>query len=1096
MTRTRARALALALAAIVPAVARAEEGGRSVVIESARVFEYLKKADGRPPAEAASADSSGAETTAGDGGTVTATPAEAEIIRFIGDVMIAVKDGDSTSRIGADEIIYDKTRDILDARGHVVYQRTTGKSGGEIFEGDALLFDIKRQEGVFLGGWVKQDPGKKQSDPYIVHSDAAARDESGTMAFKSGVLTTCDDEDPHWSIRASRIWLLPGNEIALFNALLFVGPLPVFYIPFFYYPADEMIFHPVFGFRNREGYFVQTTTYIYGRKPLAAKKTGEENTFANFLQGDVLKEQRREGLFLRNLDEDAKAVPADYFKLMADAYSSLGALLGVEGALSWQEGIVRKLSVFAAIGTSQTLYPPTSGFFYSTYDAAGDEHRNSGWFFGNELPFRYRFKLDVSADRKPFNVSVSIPLISDPWFKYDYLDRKEDMNWFQLLTEQDTLAKEKNVSTETSYSWTISGSITPDVSALNPWVTKLSISTISGVLSFSSKTNSLMTGQEASYSPERSFFYPEVIKPEIKLSIAGTLLSSDSSTASAAKPGTDAPGSGLADPWKQGAIPIEGDESAADGETAAADKSVAAGGVSAADQSTASAAPEGIDRLFPKAGQGLVPVTMPPVLKYALTYSIDPQFLHQTRYMASDSTSPEEIAWDRYASLYYQFTGAIGLTASGSYDTDLVTFSSGLAVKVQHQAYTLISDDEYTESQQDTMRLNEYKSEELKLVSTDALSFVPFNRDELFKPTRLDWNLTANLFDTEFVGTVDDPRWRRRAIEWDREFVTAHATSATIGVAIGKQVQTFKVTSNLPPMLDSYQFTSAFNWPIGSLSTTTKLYEKEDAEKTWYWDPFAANLSWKLPYGFSMSQAYVYDIEEDMSSKLTFSASWLSLSANYAMSASVPYRLDPGSGWVLDGTEKEFMPSSAGLTFDNTAKPLKLRVWKNRVALDFALKSLVSFDLIRLTESYFVFNPSITLKIHEFLDISLSSESRNDVIARYCQDWMDLPAPLPGERNLWVDLVNSFSFHDTNLRKESGFKLKKINFSIIHYLHDWTLNLTYSMEPELNTEKRPYRYEFIPEVTFSVIWKPISDIKTKVKTEDGVFYLNPADESE
>jgi hypothetical protein len=49
-------------------------------------------------------------------------------------------------------------------------------------------------------------------------------------------------------------------------------------------------------------------------------------------------------------------------------------------------------------------------------------------------------------------------------------------------------------------------------------------------------------------------------------------------------------------------------------------------------------------------------------------------------------------------------------------------------------------------------------------------------------------------------------------------------------------------------MLDSYQFTSAFNWPIGSLSTTTKLYEKEDAEKTWYWDPFAANLSWKLPY--------------------------------------------------------------------------------------------------------------------------------------------------------------------------------------------------------------------------------------------------------
>jgi hypothetical protein len=114
---------------------------------------------------------------------------------------------------------------------------------------------------------------------------------------------------------------------------------------------------------------------------------------------------------------------------------------------------------------------------------------------------------------------------------------------------------------------------------------------------------------------------------------------------------------------------------------------------------------------------------------------------------------------------------------------------------------------------------------------------------------------------------------------------------------------------------------------------------------------------------------------------------------------------------VLDGTEKDvFMPSSAGLTFDNTAKPLKLRVWKNRVALDFALKSLVSFDLIRLTESYFCLQSFDNFEDTRFLDISLSSESRNDVIARYCQDWMDLPAPLPGERNLWVDLVNSFSF--------------------------------------------------------------------------------------
>ena len=48
-------------------------------------------------------------------------------------------------------------------------------------------------------------------------------------------------------------------------------------MPFFYYPKDEMIFNPVFGYKPREGYYVQTTTYLVGRKPLQNSSTKNKN---------------------------------------------------------------------------------------------------------------------------------------------------------------------------------------------------------------------------------------------------------------------------------------------------------------------------------------------------------------------------------------------------------------------------------------------------------------------------------------------------------------------------------------------------------------------------------------------------------------------------------------------------------------------------------------------------------------------------------------------------------------------------------------------------------------------------------------------------
>ncbi|MDE6351105.1 MAG: hypothetical protein K2K67_08905, partial [Treponemataceae bacterium] len=149
----------------------------------------------------------------------------------------------------------------------------------------------------------------------------------GTIAFKNGELTFCDDDDPHWRIKASRIWLLPGGEFAFFSAVLFVGHVPLLYFPAFYYPKDELIFNPAFGYRNREGYYINTTAYIIGRKPLDARSSVEANratgssssddsddkiNFFSLMKTNALKEQRREGIVMNNLDKDYTGDTTNY----------------------------------------------------------------------------------------------------------------------------------------------------------------------------------------------------------------------------------------------------------------------------------------------------------------------------------------------------------------------------------------------------------------------------------------------------------------------------------------------------------------------------------------------------------------------------------------------------------------------------------------------------------------------------------------------------------------------------------------------------------------------------------------------------------------
>ena len=94
-----------------------------------------------------------------------------------------------------------------------------------------------------------------------------------------------------------------------------------------------------------------------------------------------------------------------------------------------------------------------------------------------------------------------------------------------------------------------------------------------------------------------------------------------------------------------------------------------------------------------------------------------------------------------------------------------------------------------------------------------------------------------------------------------------------------------------------------------------------------------------------------------------------------------------------------------------------------------------------------------------------------------------------------MDLINGFRFDDEELRKSSGFKLKSLEITMMHDLHDWDFKCRFKVEPRLVTESgNKKHYDFSPYFSLSVVWRPMDSFKTKIEDKYGEFILNGSDD--
>jgi hypothetical protein len=259
---------------------------------------------------------------------------------------------------------------------------------------------------------------------------------------------------------------------------------------------------------------------------------------------------------------------------------------------------------------------------------------------------------------------------------------------------------------------------------------------------------------------------------------------------------------------------------------------------------------------------------------------------------------------------------------------------------------------------------------------------------------------------------------------------------------------------------------------------------------TFSWDPLSFALSITAPFGLTLSDSLTYDTTLEDVTGNTATLGWGPASASLVAARGYYYYPVIGSGWVAYSSEKSLVFSSFKAAFSRT--------WKSAASAPFtaslAVDASYTQSLLQFSNSVLALSLGLTLKVTDFIDVSLKSVSQNSSAWRYCP-WLFPAVELTGYsadsyfKNPLVDILDGFAFWDTSARTSSLFKLKSLSISVAHDLHDWNLTFSLTSTPTLDTSSVPYRYVLESEFSILLAWKDVPQIKASLsKDSDGYSF--------
>lgn len=1022
-----------------------------------------------------------------------------EIIVLTGNVSMTVEKGNTTLEIEAATVRYDRKTSMLFAQGDVVLT-SRGTGSRQDATAQSVLLNTDTLEGILDNSRIvrygENDTSIPSGSTLVASSKILGTGPAGTMAFKHATISFCDDDNPHWKIRATKAWMLPGGEFAFLNALLYVGPVPILYLPAFYYPKDELIFNPVIGIDARRGYFLQTTTYLWGRKSLSAYTTGTESDDDSFHFGrpSTLKEQVREGVILHNLDTDYTGETKDYLKLTGDYYSRLGGMLGLDGNFTPKpDSFIPSVSGFLDFAFSNTIfyYPDEDQFSRYGISLEGMKRfQDYSTFLGHRLPFRYGGDIKVSGNKR-VNYTLSLPIYSDPYFLVDYGSRNEYMNWIEFLTKSssDEISDEMKATDDdsrliSSFNWDAKVFYNfPELSQLDSYyLSSARIDLASSVLFKSWKRTDTEFMEQPltwkTYSPERNIFYPSLVTP-IKLSASaeGSIFKYPGAGTQADNTPEESDGAALGPEEEDGSKPERVEEEEAE-------------------------SPQTKGLFSPDDLPLLNDITLPALAEfkgweYSLDYSLKPQYVRQDSYSTS-MLFTDNIDFDRKKvfSSYYELDVPVEVKNTASYRSKFLAMTNTLTFDPHFQKHPDLAG--YTDERSKDSVLNaDYGAKKFDIDDGTIVSFRPFMYDSVLYDTGLDWTSTVKILRTKYAGDAKHPDWDYLTVDVtdDKSVVENTLTGYVAAKESEKTSQKFTASTSLWPRAGERDFMVDLTFPHVDFSFSTGVEriepdeDDEDAEVEFKNKPFKQSATVSFFKTLKLTESLNFNMEESHYDSMKLAMSWNGFQAAYTMQYAYGYEYIPRKGWTAE-KEKDFKPYS--LTFAYSSPQKKFRYWRKRITWAPSLQTSFVYNMIKPTESYFTFIPAMTFRINQFLYLTFSSESKNSVVFRYFEDYTKYGDIISGEKNPLADLADSFAFGDKDRRKASGFKIKNFKITFAHNLHDWTFATCYIFKPKVTTDKHNKSvYSYDPYFSFIINWRPMSGLRTQVVDDYGDIQLNP-----
>jgi LPS-assembly protein len=181
-------------------------------------------------------------------------------ISALGDGKSLVAEGDvvvsrGEQRLRADRIVYDKESQIIRAEGDVELS-----TAGDILRCDLGTFNLKDKTGAVVNGSLFLS-----TNHYYLRGEEIRKTGPGTYSIKGCRITTCDGENPDWSITGSEVKVTLEGYGTVKHAAFYVKHIPLLYFPYIIFPAKNKrqtgLLPPSIGYSRRDGMDVEAPLF-------------------------------------------------------------------------------------------------------------------------------------------------------------------------------------------------------------------------------------------------------------------------------------------------------------------------------------------------------------------------------------------------------------------------------------------------------------------------------------------------------------------------------------------------------------------------------------------------------------------------------------------------------------------------------------------------------------------------------------------------------------------------------------------------------------------------------------------------------------------